>query len=243
VTERRSAAGTVPRARDCVLFDGDNTLWLIERLYDEARERLCDTIENLGAVRAEVEAFQRSRDAELYTKYGYSQARFPQSFVDTLLRFVPSADAAMIQACEQLGRAVFEATPPVREEVDAVLERLSASHRLVLFTAGDEEIQQARVHAFGRGHHFDCIKIVPRKSAEAFRSLISELGLDVSQTWMVGDSLISDILPAVEAGLRAIYLSADNWTPIERREARVPLGVPTVHNLTEIFAFISNVRG
>jgi hypothetical protein len=66
-----------------VIFDGDNTLWDVESLYDRAREQLCTLLAQLGANLQTADKFQRARDAELHTDYGYSPDRFPQSFVDT----------------------------------------------------------------------------------------------------------------------------------------------------------------
>jgi putative hydrolase of the HAD superfamily len=227
-------------ARDCIIFDGDNTLWHIEALYDEARRRLCEALGRLGVDPISAEAFQRRRDAELYGSHGYSPARFPQSFVDTLRHFHPAANQDLTATVRRLGEAVFEATPKVQEDADVVLAQLSTSHRLVLFTAGDEDIQRRRVAEFGRAHHFSCVRIVPTKNAHAFGTLLSDLQLDVRRTWMVGDSINSDILPALEAGLRAVYLKTANWHPVEQGESVVPLDVPTAHRLSDIPGLIAN---
>ncbi len=227
-----------PATRDCVIFDGDNTLWQVEALYNDARKRFCDALEELGVTRSEVDAFQRRRDAELYGTYGYSPERFPRSFVDTLRHFIPAAGEGTALLVDKLARSVFKVSPKAYEDVDAVLEKLSTSHQLVLFTAGDEDIQRARVQAFGRAHHFSHVKIVPSKSANAFRALLVELNLDAGRTWMVGDSLNSDILPATQAGLRAVYLKADNWSPVEQGDAVVPADVPTANCLSDLLRLI-----
>ena len=72
-----------------VFFDGDNTLWHIEALYDHARHELVEYIRQFGADSDEIEEFQRLEDKRLFGELGYSATRFATSFENTLRQFIP----------------------------------------------------------------------------------------------------------------------------------------------------------
>lgn len=118
---------TEPAERDkWVLFDGDNTLWHIEVLYDRARQALVRHIERAGGRPDEVEAFQRLEDKRLFAELGYSSTRFAQSFENTLRRFVTIASNLELQNARHLALSVFEQTAEIDSDVPEVLGWASA---------------------------------------------------------------------------------------------------------------------
>ena len=83
--------------------------------------------------------------------------------------------------------------------------------KLGLLTKGDHEVQARRVERSGIANLFDVIHIVSEKPAAAFRSIVAELDVEPKDAWSVGNSIRSDILPAVNAGLRAVWIDAHVW--------------------------------
>lgn len=62
--------------------------------------------------------------------------------------------------------------------------------------------------------------IVKEKDTPTYRSLLGELAVDPSRTWMIGNSPKSDVNPALEAGLNAVFIPhAHTWT-LEREQVR-----------------------
>ncbi len=60
--------------------------------------------------------------------------------------------------------------------------------------------------------------MVKEKNAAAYQELARQRGFDASRTWMIGNSPKSDINPALQAGLRAVFIPhARTWT-LEREE-------------------------
>jgi len=49
------------------------------------------------------------------------------------------------------------------------------------------------------------------------RTLIDRLGIDPQQSWFVGNSVPSDVNPALACGMRAVWIDAHVWDH-ERRE-------------------------
>jgi putative hydrolase of the HAD superfamily len=59
--------------------------------------------------------------------------------------------------------------------------------------------------------HFHRVFIVPRKTPEQFRLILSECGLAPGRAFMVGDGMRSDINPALEIGMHAIHVRGQSW--------------------------------
>ena len=51
-----------------------------------------------------------------------------------------------------------------------------------------------------------------------YQALVVERGLDPSRTWMVGNSPKSDINPALEAGINAVFVPHDRTWHLERTD-------------------------
>jgi putative hydrolase of the HAD superfamily len=107
---------------------------------------------------------------------------------------------------------VFELDPPLVSGARETLTFLRASGaRLALLTKGDPALQSRRIERSGLREFFDVIQIVPEKSPAVIRDVVAALGVDVGSAWMVGNSMRSDLLPAIDAGLRALQIPAHVW--------------------------------
>jgi putative hydrolase of the HAD superfamily len=121
------------------------------------------------------------------------------------------------------------------EGVPETLEYLSARHDLTLFTKGHPEEQKLKVDSSGLGIYFGHTAIVREKDAPAYRALVEERRLDPSCTWMVGNSPKSDINPALEAGLNAVFVPHDRTWRLERTDLRSGPGrILQVKNFAEL---------
>ncbi len=90
--------------------------------------------------------------------------------------------------------------------VPAALEALGAEHRLVLITKGDLFHQESKLAASGLGEYFSGVEIVSEKSAETYRSIFKRYGDGAEHAVMAGNSVRSDVLPALEAGSYAALI-------------------------------------
>lgn len=229
-------------SKSWIIFDGDNTLWNVEELYDNARMEFCIWMTTLGFEYLDVEYHQRTHDAELYKTMGYSKLRFNQSFIDTLLFFYKSPSSEQMHYVNQIAQKVFNTKAKEAEEVKRVFNSLKNTFKLALFTAGEMEIQRKRIDDFSCSSDFDSIKVVCIKDIYEFNTLIYENNIDVLTSWMIGDSIKSDILPAVESKLNAILVKADNWHPIEIGEHQLPKTCYIAHKLHEILPLIISIH-
>ena len=79
-------------------------------------------------------------------------------------------------------------------------------------------IRNRKLAASGLGDHFAGVEIVSEKSAETYTRIFARYGVDAGQAVMVGNSLRSDIWPALQAGAWAVYIPSEFEWARERAE-------------------------
>jgi putative hydrolase of the HAD superfamily len=199
-----------------VIFDGDDTLWVTESLYDDARSAARFAVNQSSEIGAQWEHLQRQIDVANVAIFGFSPNRFPTSCVqayqqlcrDRGLAYDPSVAVQIRNAAQQVFDRDPELTPGVHETLNSLR---AAGVRLALLTKGDPNVQQRRVSASGLVPYFDVVRIVTEKSPDTIREVTAQLGVSLPNTWMVGNSVRSDVLPALAAGVRAIWFRAHVW--------------------------------
>jgi putative hydrolase of the HAD superfamily len=84
---------------------------------------------------------------------------------------------------------------------------------------------------------------VPEKGAHVLRDLLTRYELSLSQTWMVGNSPRSDINPALEVAIGAIYIPH----PVPWDFEDVPLADPgrvvTLERFSDLLDFMTTLGG
>jgi putative hydrolase of the HAD superfamily len=197
---------------ECVIFDGDDTLWSTMPLYEAAKSDFQTLMRRFDPEfdLSELEII----DSNNVDKYGFCKERFATSMIDTYRalanrkRRTPSR--VIEERVKKIANRVFIQTAPVFAEASRVLESLSR-FRLVLLTKGDRRVQASRITDSGLKHYFHRIYITPVKGTDEFRHIIAQEQVRPSMTWSVGDSFRSDIKPALTVGLNAIWIHRDTW--------------------------------
>jgi putative hydrolase of the HAD superfamily len=199
-----------------VVFDGDDTLWSTEPLYDRARDKARTEVARAGLDGDEWERLERRFDVENVAHFGFSIERFPTSCVQAYEAVahhcnVP-ANPDIRERVRAAASAVFGQDPPLVPGAREVLRRLRArGAKLALLTKGDRDLQARRVERSGIADLFEVIRIVSEKPPDEFRDIVAKMEVEPKYAWSVGNSVRSDILPAIEAGLRAVWVDAHVW--------------------------------
>ncbi len=222
---RTQAAVPLTEVNALVVWDGDDTLWFVEQLYDEARAAVAGLVAAAGLDADAWDGVQRLIDIENVERLGLTRRRFPTSCVEALERVATDAGVvlspAVRDAAWSLADKVFTSTAPLAEHVLDVLATVGDHARMVLVTKGDPSVQASRIATSGLAGHFESVLIVPEKTPATFRAIAELCGVPVEDCWSVGNSLPSDVNPALSAGMSAIWVDAHVWGH-ERRET-VPL--------------------
>ena len=101
---------------------------------------------------------------------------------------------------------------------------LAEKHELTLFTKGDHKEQSRKIDLSGLRPYFVHCAIVKEKNKAAYVNLAGVRGFDSERTWMIGNSPKSDMNPALEAGLGAVWVPHERTWTLEREEIRDPAG-------------------
>ena len=202
---------------ELVLVDFDDTLVATAGRFRDARERLFSLLADQGLDAGDVARLHHDEiDPELRQRYGFGPHRLEEAFRETYLRACARAgrntDGALLDRCAALGRSVVGAPPPIDGAL-AALARLTRSHPTVVYTqSGRMEYQIECVRAAGIveivGH--ERVHVCAEKTTAAFVATIERFGVaDPARAWMIGNSIRSDINPALEAGANAILVEVD----------------------------------
>ena len=111
-----------------------------------------------------------------------------------------AVETSVIREILAAGREML--TEPVEPlpGVDHALAQLSERYRLVLITKGDLLHQEQKLAASGLGDLFAAVEIVSEKDADTYRRVFARHGTGPGQAVMAGNSVRSDVIPALEAG-------------------------------------------
>jgi putative hydrolase of the HAD superfamily len=199
-----------------VIFDGDDTLWRTEQLYDAARRRARDIVQSAGLDGARWEALERRRDVENVARLGHTRARFPTSCVEAYRQLCSELGRESIPTVaakiEDAARTAFERSAPLVPQAQEALARLKADGiRLALLTKGDRELQLRRIEQSRLEPFFEVVQIVHEKTPESIASVVDRLGVAAEATLSVGNSIRSDVLPSLAAGVQPIWIEAHVW--------------------------------
>src|SRR5512139_575595 len=204
---------------DLICLDADDTLWHNMRHFHATQDSLVRMLEpfaDAGIARSSLEACE-IRNLKLY---GYGAKAFTLSMIETALELggddVPSS---VIREILEAGKALHAHPVELFDGVEETLNALAERGRLVLVTKGDLLHQQAKLAASGLGDLFSGIEIVSEKQQETFEVIFERYSVDPINALMAGDSMRSDILPALEAGAWAAYIPQPLGWSHEQRPA------------------------
>ncbi len=200
-------------------FDADDTLWENETHYHAAKRSFAALLSDQHpeaqslAVLDEIEV----RNVEVY---GYGIKSYSLSMLEAAARLAsrplePALLAALLGIAKDMLRA------PV-QLIDGVVE-LSPRYRLVLLTKGDLFEQQAKIRRSGIADRFGLVRVLHEKTPEVYRQVLHDAAVPAEEFLMVGNSLRSDVLPALAIGARAVFIPhALTWSHEHIEPERLP---------------------
>jgi putative hydrolase of the HAD superfamily len=207
--------------RQHLLIDADDTLWenniYFERAFDEFVAYLDHSSMTPQQVRAVLDEIEEANNRI----HGYGSLNFGrnlrQCYERLCQRDVGPEDLALVMS---FAERILDCPMEVIEGVSETLEYLSLRHDLTVFTKGNPEEQKLKIERSGLGAFFGHTAIVKEKDTAAYRQLVDERKLNPEWTWMVGNSPKSDINPAMEAGLGAVFVPHQHTWMLEREDIK-----------------------
>jgi putative hydrolase of the HAD superfamily len=209
--------------RQCLIIDADDTLWENNVYFERAFDEFVAFLEHSTLDAIEIRAILDEIELANSRLHGYGSLNFganlQQCYQHLAEREIRGED---LETVKGFALRILEQPLELIDGVAATLAALHARHELTLFTKGHPDEQRMKIDRSGVGQWFQHTAIVKEKDVASYRSLVRERGFAEGATWMIGNSPKSDINPALEAGLNAVFVPhARTWT-LERQELRAP---------------------
>ena len=201
-----------------IAFDADDTLWDCQSHFEEVEEHLYSLIAPY-CENPKLELFntESSNMADL----GYGCKAFTISILETAMRVAGndlsiSTLSDLLKDCKRLLHLPATPLPEVENTLKILRERINGnlspltSHlsplKMVVFTKGELQDQENKLKRSGLLKYFDDVEITSDKSQTEFLALCEHQNIHPSELLMIGNSLKSDIAPALAIGASAIYI-------------------------------------
>lgn len=201
-----------------LLIDADDTLWENITVFYEINARYAQWVapaDDPDAINLELDQIQKS----FVGTYGYGRETFEHSLIEGIRRFAnrePNGED-LAKVTELVRPLQWEDLVPY-DGVEDTLTALGSTNRLILVTKGNEQEQLAKIERTGLGGCFEALEILAEKTAAEYARIVAEHNITVDDSWMIGNSPKSDILPALEVGLGAVHIPHEQTWSLELAE-------------------------
>lgn len=189
-----------------IAFDADDTLWHNERFFHLTQghfaELLADYTDKDTLMARLLDAEKRNLG-----HYGFGIKGFVLSMIETAIevtdeRVPASVIGELLRAGQDMLDHPIELLPHAKDAIEAV----TATHRVLLITKGDLLHQERKLAQSGLGEMFDGVEIVSNKTPDVYQRIFAQHGDGPGRAMMIGNSMRSDVVPAIEVGAWGVFV-------------------------------------
>lgn len=201
-----------------IIFNLDDTLIECNKYFHLVNEQYAAQMKEWfpGIPMDTVRAKQVEYDLAVVDKNGLSVDHVPQSFMSAYRYFCKETGRTPreeeLKRLEELGYSVFTMPVEALPHMYETLEKLKQEgHELYLHTGGEEKNQWRKITQLQLAAYFDNrVFISMYKDVNALAKIMDKMDFNPADTWMVGNSPRTDVLPGLEQGINVIYIPASN---------------------------------
>jgi len=225
----------------CVGFDADDTLWQNEAFYRLTQVRFADLLADAADPDHLAERLLAAERRNL-GHYGFGVKGFVLSMIETAIDVTQGrVEARVIAEILSAGREMLaypiELLPHAADAVTA----LAGDYRVLLITKGDLLDQERKLAQSGLGELFHAVEIVSDKTPAVYAAIFARHGQGASRAMMVGNSLKSDVIPAIAAGGWGVHVPHALTWAVEHADP--PLTAPRFRSLSDLGGLPALVQG
>lgn len=205
--------------RQQLIIDADDTLWENNIYFEQAFDAFINFLDHSTMSVDEIRCILDEIELANIRVNGYGAKNFGRNMWVCYERLVErEVRPGDLEQITSLGERIIEQPLEIIEGVPETLEYLASRHDLTLFTKGHPEEQKLKIDRSGLAVWFGHTAIVREKNKESYSALVAERNLEPEHTWMIGNSPKSDINPALEAGLNAVFVPHSRTWHLEQTE-------------------------
>ncbi len=224
-------------------LDADDTLWQNEQYYRLTENHFAGLLTDYGDP-DDISARLLETEKRNLARYGFGIKGFTLSMIETALEVTEGkAPSSVVAEILSIGRELLTHPVETLPHAHDILEELAGKYFLVLITKGDLFDQERKLAQSGLGDFFDAVEIVSDKTAVTYRRIFSKLGDGPERAMMVGNSLKSDVVPAIAAGSYGVFVPHELTWILEHVEP--PVEAPRfrqIHHLGELRGLIESLQ-
>ncbi len=203
-------------------FDADDTLWENEAFFRLTQERFAALLADHAEADHLAERLLAAERRNL-GHYGFGIKGFVLSMIETAIEVTDGrVPASVIARLMEEGREMLRHPVHLRPGAEEAVRELAGSHTLVLITKGDLLDQERKLAESGLRDLFHGVEIVSDKVPATYLRAFAAHGDGAERALMVGNSMKSDVVPAIEAGAWGVFCPARFEWALEAAE--VPEG-------------------
>lgn len=223
-----------------LIVDADDTLWENNVYFDNAFDTFVNYLEHSTLNADEIRGILDEIELANSRVHGYGSLNFGRNLQECYQKLAEREIAPSdLETVKGFALRILEQPLELIAGVEETLAYLSGRHDLTLFTKGNAEEQKMKIQRSGLSEFFAHTAIVMEKNIASYKALISARGIAPESAWMIGNSPKSDINPALDAGLNAVFIPHTTTWTLERQELRHP--GPGQLLILERFADLKNV--
>jgi putative hydrolase of the HAD superfamily len=221
-------------------FDADDTLWQNETFFRLTQDRFASLLADY-ADRDHLEARLLAAERKNLGHYGFGIKGFMLSMIETAIEVTDGrVPASVISELLEAGQDMLRHPIHLLDHAEDAVRSLSGTHRLVLITKGDLLDQERKLAQSGLGDYFDAVEIVSAKTRATYDTVFARHGDGPDRAMMIGNSMKSDVRPALEAGAWGIYVPHGlTW---ELEHAEPPEDHARYRELPDLAAVVTLIR-
>jgi len=222
-------------------FDADDTLWQNEQFFHMTQERFASLLADFADPEHLADRLLAAERRNL-GHYGFGIKGFVLSMIETAIEVTDQrVPAAVIQQLIDAGQDMLQHPVELLPHAQACIQDLADNHRVLLITKGDLLDQERKLAQSGLGDLFDGVEIVSNKTAAVYSHIFAKHGTGPEAAMMVGNSMKSDVVPALEAGSYGVFVPHDLTWALEHHEP--PVGQPRFHEIADLSHLADLVDG
>ncbi|WP_095589458.1 HAD family hydrolase [Actibacterium ureilyticum] len=213
-------------------FDADDTLWHNERFFQLTQARFAELLADFAAPEHLHDRLLAAERRNL-GHYGFGVKGFVLSMIETAIEVTEDRVPApvirqLLEAGQDMLRHPIELLPHVQDTIAALADDFT----LLLITKGDLLDQERKLAQSGLGDLFDGVEIVSDKTAQTYTTVFARHGSGAARAMMVGNSLRSDVIPAIRAGAWGVHVPHDLTWALEH--AQPPQDSPRFREMSHL---------
>ena len=213
-------------------FDADDTLWHNEQAFRLTQDRFASLL-SAYAPPDHLEERLLAAERRNVGHYGYGVKGFVLSMIETAIEVTGAkVPASVIGDLVAAGREMLSHPTELLPHARDAITGLSGRYKLILITKGDLLDQERKLAQSGLGDLFDGVEIVSNKTQTTYEQVFSRHGSGPSQALMIGNSLRSDVIPALQAGAWAVHVPQPLTWALEQDEP--PTHHPRFHTISDL---------